>query len=46
MFSGLSLRERLKREFEEGKKVVDEESVPGAQSFVAGKGRGGRFSFD
>lgn len=42
-FSGLSLQERLRWEFEEGREVLEKESVPGAQRFAAGDGRGGVF---
>lgn len=42
-FSGLSLQERLRWEFEEGREVLEKESVPGAQRFAAGDGRGGAF---
>lgn len=42
-FSGLSLQERLRWEFEEGREVLEKESVPGAQRFAAGDGRGGTF---
>ena len=33
----------LKLEFEEGMKVIREESIKGAQRFAQGKGRGGTF---
>jgi enoyl-CoA hydratase/carnithine racemase len=42
-FAGLSLQDRLREEFEGGKKVLERESVQGAQRFAAGEGRGGTF---
>ena len=46
VFSGHSLGERLRREYERGREVVERESVRGARQFAAGKGRGGIFDFD
>ena len=42
-YSKISRLEALQFEFEQGIKVVREESVPGAQRFVGGTGRGGKF---
>ena len=42
-FSGLTLQERLRLEFERGSEVVKRESIQGAQRFSSGEGRGGEF---
>ena len=42
-YSKNSHLEALRVEFEQGIKVVREESVAGAQRFVGGTGRGGKF---
>lgn len=44
-FADITQRERLKDEYEGGRKVLEKESVPGAQDFSTGKGRSGSFDF-
>jgi enoyl-CoA hydratase/carnithine racemase len=42
--SGLSLKERLRQEFEGGRDILERESVQGAKRFSSGEGRGGSFN--
>lgn len=43
-FADITLQERLRKEFEGGREVLEKESVAGAQQFSSGKGRSGTFN--
>ena len=43
-FTSLFLQKMLRKEFEGGKEVLEQESVKGARQFVSGEGRGGVFN--
>ena len=42
-FGDTTLTEKLRKEFEGGRRVLEKESVPGAQLFSSGEGRSGTF---
>ena len=45
VYAGLTQEDSLRKEFETAKNVLEKESVPGAQRFSSGEGRGGSFQF-